>query len=79
MLHQQWEIWKRGGGNGCEKPGGKSYMFETLGGDCCGGSIDEVVLEVLLLEVDFDGALSGERDLSLGNGDGVLTSRFSSL
>ncbi|GJZ68034.1 reverse transcriptase domain-containing protein [Tanacetum coccineum] len=46
-------------------------------GDSLG--IDEVVLEVLLLEVDFDGALSGERDLSLGNGDGVLTSRFSSL
>ncbi|GKC15558.1 hypothetical protein Tco_1012340 [Tanacetum coccineum] len=40
---------------------------------------DEVVREVLLLDVDFDGALGGEKDLSLGGGDGVLTSRFSSL
>nr|GEW19031.1 putative reverse transcriptase, RNA-dependent DNA polymerase [Tanacetum cinerariifolium] len=36
-------------------------------GDSLG--VDEVVLEVLLLEVDFDGALGGERDLSLGSGD----------
>ncbi|GJT51866.1 hypothetical protein Tco_0978023 [Tanacetum coccineum] len=28
---------------------------------------------VLLLEVDFDGAFDGERDLPLGDGDGVLS------
>ncbi|GKB55177.1 hypothetical protein Tco_1348210 [Tanacetum coccineum] len=37
------------------------------------------VLEVLLLEVDFDGAFSGERDLTLGDGDGVLSFWCSSL
>ncbi|GKB34443.1 hypothetical protein Tco_0879385 [Tanacetum coccineum] len=31
------------------------------------------VLKVLLLEVDFDGAFGGERDLSIGDGDGVLS------
>ncbi|GJU34928.1 hypothetical protein Tco_1183282 [Tanacetum coccineum] len=31
------------------------------------------VLEVLLLEVDFDGAFGGERDFFLGGGDGVLS------
>ncbi|GJU42396.1 hypothetical protein Tco_1195353 [Tanacetum coccineum] len=29
--------------------------------------------EVLLLEVDFDGAFGGERDLPLGDGDGILS------
>ncbi|GJW42551.1 hypothetical protein Tco_0071350 [Tanacetum coccineum] len=35
--------------------------------------------EVLLLEVDFDGAFGGERDLFLGGGDGVLSFWCSSL
>ncbi|GKD40795.1 hypothetical protein Tco_1261002 [Tanacetum coccineum] len=37
------------------------------------------VLEVLLLEVDFDGAFGGERDFFLGDGDGVLSFWCSSL
>ncbi|GJU87373.1 retrovirus-related pol polyprotein from transposon TNT 1-94 [Tanacetum coccineum] len=37
------------------------------------------VLEVLLLEVDFDGAFGGERDLPIGDGDGVLSFWCSSL
>ncbi|GJR07352.1 retrovirus-related pol polyprotein from transposon TNT 1-94 [Tanacetum coccineum] len=32
-----------------------------------------------VLEVDFDGAFGGKRDLSLGVGEGVLSFRFSSL
>ncbi|GKB48911.1 hypothetical protein Tco_0899664 [Tanacetum coccineum] len=39
----------------------------------------EEVLEVLLLEVDFDGACGGERDFPLGDGDGVLSFWCSSL
>ncbi|GKF02316.1 hypothetical protein Tco_0029239 [Tanacetum coccineum] len=34
---------------------------------------------VLLLEVDFDGACGGKRDLFLGGGDGVLSFWCSSL
>ncbi|GJX14747.1 hypothetical protein Tco_0206505 [Tanacetum coccineum] len=40
----------------------------------------EKVLEcVLLLEMDFDGACGGKRDLFLGGGEGVLSFRCSSL
>ncbi|GKC11859.1 hypothetical protein Tco_1008641 [Tanacetum coccineum] len=37
------------------------------------------VLEVLLLEVDLDGAFGGERDFYLGGGDDVLSFLCSSL
>ncbi|GJT46449.1 hypothetical protein Tco_0955164 [Tanacetum coccineum] len=37
------------------------------------------VLEVLLLDVNFDGAFSGERDFFLGGGDGVFSFWCSSL
>ncbi|GJV01754.1 hypothetical protein Tco_1335323 [Tanacetum coccineum] len=46
--------------------------------------VGEEVLEgqallVLILEEDFDGACGGERDLPLGDGDGVLSFWCSSL
>nr|GEV22340.1 hypothetical protein [Tanacetum cinerariifolium] len=37
------------------------------------------VCEVLLLDVDFDGALGGDNDFTLGGGEGFLSSRLSSL
>ncbi|GKD85250.1 hypothetical protein Tco_1356404 [Tanacetum coccineum] len=37
------------------------------------------VVCVLLLEMDFDGAYGGERDLFLGGGEGVLSFGYSSL
>nr|GEV12283.1 reverse transcriptase domain-containing protein [Tanacetum cinerariifolium] len=73
----------------CQEEGlGLSFMRMTIlslgGGTSCvdvGDSLgeDELVLEVLLLEVDFNGALGGKRDLTLGGEDGVLIARFSSL
>ncbi|GJY38155.1 hypothetical protein Tco_0424519 [Tanacetum coccineum] len=41
--------------------------------------VGDNVGEVFLLEVDFDGACGGERDLSPGDGDGFLSFWFSSL
>ncbi|GJZ94290.1 hypothetical protein Tco_0666493 [Tanacetum coccineum] len=35
--------------------------------------VEEVLECVLLLEMDFDGACGGERDLFLGGGEGVLS------
>ncbi|GJX52808.1 hypothetical protein Tco_0281177 [Tanacetum coccineum] len=41
--------------------------------------VEEVLKYVLLLEMDFDGACSGERDFFLGGGEGVLSFGCSSL
>ncbi|GKC65209.1 hypothetical protein Tco_1097807 [Tanacetum coccineum] len=57
-------IWEEGVSGG----GGK--IFEGPGGQ---------LSMVLLLEVDFDGAFGGERDLPIGDGDGVLSFWCSSL
>nr|GEY87869.1 hypothetical protein [Tanacetum cinerariifolium] len=35
--------------------------------------VDDEVLCVILLEMDFDGACGGERDFFLGGGEGVLS------
>ncbi|GJY53609.1 hypothetical protein Tco_0445273 [Tanacetum coccineum] len=41
--------------------------------------VDKVLECVLLLEMDFDGACSGERDFFLGGGEGVLSFGCSSM
>ncbi|GKF39207.1 hypothetical protein Tco_0119268 [Tanacetum coccineum] len=41
--------------------------------------VDKVLEYVLLLEMDFDGACGGERDLFLGCDEGVLSFGCSSL
>nr|GEY30929.1 hypothetical protein [Tanacetum cinerariifolium] len=41
--------------------------------------VEEVLKCVLLLEIDFDGACGGERDLFLGGDEGVLSFGCSSL
>ncbi|GJX54707.1 hypothetical protein Tco_0283076 [Tanacetum coccineum] len=56
-------IWEEGVSGGGE-------LFEGSGGQ---------LSMVLILEVDFDGAFSDERDLPIGDGDGVLTCWCSSL
>ncbi|GKD41363.1 hypothetical protein Tco_1261570 [Tanacetum coccineum] len=56
-------------GSGCERRGGGDG-FEGFGGQ---------LSKVLLLEVDFDGACGGERDLFLGGGNSVLSFWYFSL
>ncbi|GKA70488.1 hypothetical protein Tco_0776627 [Tanacetum coccineum] len=56
----------RGGGDGFKRPGGQLSTADT-----CGHEVIKILMDVL--EVDFDGAFGGERDLPLGDGDGVLS------
>ncbi|GJQ99240.1 hypothetical protein Tco_0522225 [Tanacetum coccineum] len=49
----------------------RSYLVTFL--------VKEVLECVLLLEMDFEGACGGERDLFLGGGEGVLSFGCSSL
>ncbi|GJS17286.1 hypothetical protein Tco_0411758 [Tanacetum coccineum] len=65
--------WVDGSGS---NPGGG---FGNLGGGRETRGVDEVLECVLLLEMDFDGAYGGERDLFLGGGEGVLSFGYSSL
>ncbi|GJS83320.1 hypothetical protein Tco_0749861 [Tanacetum coccineum] len=60
----------RGGGDEFKRPGGQLSTVDTCRHEVIKILMD--VLEVLLLEVDFDGLFGGERDLPLGDGDGVL-------
>ncbi|GJT68090.1 hypothetical protein Tco_1019570 [Tanacetum coccineum] len=55
-----------------------SFLNQERRGPTFVGVGDEVC-EVLLLDVDFDGAFRGEGDFTLGGGEGVLSSRLSSL
>ncbi|GKD71524.1 hypothetical protein Tco_1325614, partial [Tanacetum coccineum] len=69
---------KQGGDSGCGKPSGKTSILKH--GDCEVGdrvSVVDRVCEVLLLEVDFNGAFGGERDLSLSGREGGLSFQFS--
>ncbi|GKA18739.1 hypothetical protein Tco_0698654 [Tanacetum coccineum] len=53
---------------------------QTRGGrDGLEGPGGQLSMCVLLLEMDFDGACSGERDFFLGGGEGVLLFGYSSL
>ncbi|GJX66802.1 hypothetical protein Tco_0301145 [Tanacetum coccineum] len=61
-------------GGGFENPGGGRETHG--GGDACEGPDGQFVL---LLEMDFDEACGGERDLFLGGGEGVLSFGFSLL
>ncbi|GKC10866.1 hypothetical protein Tco_1007648 [Tanacetum coccineum] len=69
---------------------GSELIGETSCGECFIGmgvlsmrptfvSIRDGVCEVLLLDVDFDGACGGDGDFTLGCGEGVLSSRLSTL
>ncbi|GKC28759.1 hypothetical protein Tco_1036053, partial [Tanacetum coccineum] len=59
------------------KPGGGR---ETRGGgDGLDGPDGKLSMCVLLLEMDFNGGCSGERDFFLGGGEGVLSFGYSPL
>nr|GEV93124.1 hypothetical protein [Tanacetum cinerariifolium] len=64
-----------GGGVGLEGPGGGGTWVGV--GDSLGD--DDEVECVLLLEMDFDGALSGKRDFFLEGGERVLSFNCSSF
>ncbi|GKC18679.1 hypothetical protein Tco_1020829 [Tanacetum coccineum] len=55
-----------------------SFLNQERRGPTFVGVGDEVC-EVLLLDVDFDGAFRGDGDFTLGGGEGVLSSRLSLL
>ncbi|GJV94102.1 hypothetical protein Tco_1541915 [Tanacetum coccineum] len=67
----------RGGGTGFKGPVANYPQLTHMGHEVIKFMVE--VLEVLLLEVDFDGAFGGERDFFLGDGDGVLSFWCSSL
>ncbi|GJT04219.1 eukaryotic translation initiation factor 3 subunit A-like protein [Tanacetum coccineum] len=69
---------------------GNELIGETSCGECFIGmgvlsmrptfvGVRDGVCEVLLLDVDFDGACGGDEDFTLGCGEGVLSSRLSTL